>query len=351
MSVGPEQEVETQEEVSTEAPESRADAIGALLDAAEKDDAPAPVVQEAAPKVEAVAPAPTEVKPPAAEAPPPTEAQQAAPEGEKPASIKTEKAPQSWTPAAREKWATLPGEVRAEVMRREKEVARVLQESAEARKTADAFKAKLSPYEAMIRSEGHEPLAAVESLLQTATALRTAPPAHKAAIVAGIIAGHGIPVEMVAQALQGKLAAPQPQVQAADPRAIAAQVRQEMEREAAQREQQHIESELSEFASSHEHFDDVAPYMLAIVQGDMQRGLKPNLEAAYNAACRANQDVWNVMQQREAAQKANATQASTRRAIAASASVRGGPAGGVKRSPPRQMSRMEALDAAFADFE
>ena len=240
--------------------------------------------------------------------------------------------------------------MRAEVQKREREVAKALQETAEERKVASAYRQRVGPYEAMIRSEGVEPLAAVESLLQTAQALRTAPPPHKAAIIAQIIQNHGIDPAAVAQVLQGR--APPTQAQHADPQAIAAQVRQQVMREMEQRQQQSqvsaTHAQIESFAAEHEFFEDVSPMLAGIIQGRKAAGLPTTLEQAYSLACQLHPDVSSVVRQREAATQANATTASTQRARAAAASIKGGPAGVRAVAPPQAESVREALEAAWA---
>jgi hypothetical protein len=138
-----------------------------------KGDAKAPVRPAGAPAALAPKPVAPQARPPGA---PPAPAA-AAP----PAAVK---APQSWKPAAREAWAKMPPELRAalepEVTRREKETAQVLEQTAQARHIAAAYGQVVGPYSAMIHSEGTSPPQFIGQLLQTAQALRTAPPGHKA---------------------------------------------------------------------------------------------------------------------------------------------------------------------------
>jgi hypothetical protein len=258
------------------------------------------------------------------------------------------KAPQSWKPAAREHFARLPPEVQAEVVRRERETATVLQEAASARKLEAEFRQTVAPYEAMIRAEGGEPLKAVASLLQTAAALRTAPPHHKAQLVASLVKTFGVPVEALDAALVGE--APQ-QGQAApeyrDPRVdqLFAQMQQAQhhrQQSLVQRSQQELET----FAAGREFVDDVREEMADLLEVAAKRGVALSLEDAYNRAVQLNPDISAVLKQREAAKAATNAQASTQRARAATSSVKSQPAGAPHA--PQSRGLRDDLEAALA---
>ncbi len=300
---------------------------------------------KAKPEAVAVTPegaAPTPEKAPAA-------APAALPEGV-PAPAEALKAPQSWRPAAREKWAALPAEAQQEVLRREQEVGRALSETAEERKVAKAFRDAVAPYEGMLRAEGMDGVRATGELLRTFAALRTSSPEGKAQVIAGIIKGHGVSVEHLAAALDGQ--APQGQGAAVDTATIARQVREELTREmqghASQRAQAESVRAVHAFATSGkaEFLEDVREDMADLIQSRKARGVDLSLEDAYSLACRMHPEVSKVLQQREAATHATANQAATQRARAAASSVRTRPAAAQATGKP---SRREALEAAFEE--
>jgi hypothetical protein len=260
-----------------------------------------------------------------------------------PATQTESRAPQSWGPAVREHWGKLPAEVQQAIMKRETDMARGLQEAAPARKLAESFNQTLAPYRHMMQGE---PMQVVGSLLQTAAALQTAPPEHKAQILARMVKGYGVPIETLATALDAPDAGPQatqapPQYR--DPRVdqIMAYVQQ---RQVAQ--QQKLATDVQEFAKSHEFFDDVREDMADIHDMMVKRGLTPSLEDLYSRAVAMHPEISGVMKQREAAKQANAARASTQRAReAGSLSVKSQPA--AAPPPPRKAgSVMDDLMAA-----
>ncbi|AAK94382.1 hypothetical protein Mx8p47 [Myxococcus phage Mx8] len=263
------------------------------------------------------------------------------------------RAPQSWRPEVREQWAKLPPEVQKEVTRREREVQTVLSEAAQHRKTAQSFEQVVSPYMGMIQAEGQDPVKAVAGLLQTAAALRTAPPAHKAQLVAQIVHGYGVPLEMLDAALAGQAPpAAEAQPQHFDPNQLLQQAEQRVMQRFAQQAQQgrmtEAQRSVEAFVSSGkaEFFDDVREDMQMLLQGAARRGVAMSLEDAYNRAVKMHPEVSKVLQQREQAAQANAAQASTQRARAAASSVKTAPAPTVA---PKDTSVRGSLEAAWAN--
>lgn len=244
----------------------------------------------------------------------------------------TVKAPQSWKPEVREKFAALPPEVQQEVTRREREVATALQQAAEARKTAESFARAVEPYRALMTEA---PEKVVGNLLQTAAVLRTGTPAMKAQLLAQVIQANGVPIDLLDAVLSGQApqqGQPQQAQPAFDPNALLQQaeerVMQRFQTQAQQAIQAKARAEAEAFISSGEaeFIDDVRPIMANLLAAAGQSGIPLTLKDAYNQACMLSPDVSRVLKQREQAQQANVTQASTQRARNAAASVRTSPA-------------------------
>jgi hypothetical protein len=267
-----------------------------------------------------------------------------------PATPEAVRAPQSWKATTRELWGQVPAPVQAEIHRREREIASALQETAESRRVHAAFQQAVAPYEGMIRAEGGEPIRAVQSLLQTAAALRTAPPVHKAQLVAQLVKTFGVPIDALDAALSGQ--APQ-QGQAGmapggyqDPRVdqLLAQISQaNAQRSAAL--QAEVQAEVSSFQP--EFLDDVRDEMADILQVAAARGVKLSLEDAYNRAVLIHPEISQVLEQRKAASKAANASASMQRAKAAGSSVRSHPAGA--NGAPQPQSMRDYVAQAFED--
>lgn len=346
---------------------SRRDMLEAAFDEAEETHAaeakPADPVEPAAPEEIAGEPADSgdrdergrfkakaaAEKPEAVASPQAPAEGQPAPEAQ---AAKVDRAPQSWRPLARENWGSLPPDVKSEVMRREQEITRTLSETAEARKTAQAFEQAWRPYEQFIRAEGSDPIQAVGHLMQTAAMLRTAPPVQKAQLVASIIHQYGVDVAALDAALAG---APMPQMphQApmSDPRVdqlfsvLSSQVQQKQEREYNQA----VEN-VEAFGADKPYFEDVRSVMADLIEVAERNGRTLSLDQAYNQAIRLDPEIAQVIQQREARERAQTAQATTGRARAAASSLRSNPAPGVGSSKTPS-TRREALEQAFDQYE
>ena len=271
------------------------------------------------------------------------------------------KAPQSFRGPAKEAWAQTPELVRVEVLRREKEIATQLTGLAEDRKTASAYRETVRPFEAQIRAEGSTPEKAIGNLLNTAMALRTAPPAHKARLVAEIITSYGVPLEGLVAALQGQpmpQGQPQQQQQNFDPAAIAQRVEQQlMERLGSQRDSAlmaRAEQEIATFidtAPMHgidgaDFSEEIRQDMADLMDAKAKRGSTISLRDAYALVARAHPEVSKVLAKQERAVTATKAQASTQQARAASSSVRHQPATQPVTKADSANLR-SALDAAY----
>lgn len=285
-----------------------------------------PAAKQAASKPQET-PAPAQAKAPT---PPAPKAGVPAPEALKP--------PQSWKPAARELWASLPPAVQAEAVRIDSEVRKVMQESAPARKFAQAFEQVVAPYRAIMTAE---PLQVVQNLMQTAAQLQTAPPAQRGALVAQIIKTYGVDVQAVADALDGKAPAQPQQPEYRDPRLdhLLAKI------EAAQRHG--WVSEAESWLKQQEFGEDVRQRMGRLMAAAAQDGVAMSLEDAYNEACWATPQVREVLQRREAAKLQGTATAATQKAKAAAVSVVSEPAAG-PAPEDSDKSRRALLRRAFA---
>lgn len=275
------------------------------------------------------------------------------------------KAPQAWRDGAKKAWASLPEEARVEVLRREKEFSTALAGAAEDRKYAQTLRSTIAPFEAQIRAEGSTPEKAIASLLQTGMALRTAPPAHKAQLVAGLINDFGIDLNHLVQALQGQVprgGPQQPSPQQIDPNSIAKQVMENItktlgsQREAALIAQSKavMEKELSGKAmhglDGTDYTEEIHDSMADFIESAAKRGRSISLEQAYTMAAQMHPEVSKVLERQKQAASATKKNQTTQQVRAAASSVRSSPATTPVRSG-QGMSLRESLEAAVDSLE
>lgn len=274
---------------------------------------------------------------------------------------KAERAPASWKPELREHWGTLPEGVRAEIYRRESEVQRTLQETAEARKTAEAVMKTIAPYEAFIKAENSNPLQAIDNLMSTAARLRTGTAPELAQLVAGIVNQFGVGrfgnafIEQLDGALAGQTPKVDPQQSAIEQvlnqkLAPVQQMLTQFQQAQAQQQQmvqQQAANEVEQFLSRAEFGNDVREDMADILEVAQRRGINMTLQDAYKKAVMMNDNVRSVLTQRAQAQKAQSQTQAAQRARSAAVSVSGAaPMGGVQAPVTDVRSAIEAAIVA-----
>lgn len=247
-------------------------------------------------------------------------------------------APRSWAPALREHWGKLPRDVRDVILKREGEATRAIGELGQARRFQQEFESVAAPYKALFTAP---PVQVAANLFQTAAALQTGDLPTKAGIVAQMIRNFGIPPDAVADALEGKQAAPgaQPQGQPyRDPRVDDLLRRQQ---EAEQRGQREV---LSVAQQALQEFEASAPEFLGDVREDMaillQSGRAKTYEEAYRKACAMSDEVGRVLEERKA-EAARTQSQQAQKARHAASSVKSEPA-------PPAGSRKPSFDDALA---
>jgi len=105
------------------------------------------------------------------------------------------KAPESWSPAAREAWKDMPDAARQQVMKREREINKFQNEGAQNRKTGEAFQGIADKYAQVFAAEGApNAITGIEELVKTVATLRMGSKAQKVAKVAGFIEEYGIDI-------------------------------------------------------------------------------------------------------------------------------------------------------------
>ncbi len=289
----------------------------------------------------------------------PEEGMQPGPKSE-PKQHREERAPQSWKPETRQHWQSLPAEVRSEIARREGEFTRVMQETAESRKLAEAFHKTIAPYEHFIRAENSNPFQAIDNLMATAARLRTGTAPELATLVSQLINQYGVGrfgkgfIETLDQALVG-------QTPQEDPRET--MIRQKLEQEIApvkqfmnqfqqmqQMQEQQLQgqagNEVQSFLANHEFAMDVKDDMADLIEMAHRRGRTLSLEEAYDKACRSHPSIGKILANRDKASQAQSTNQVAQRARAASVSISGAPSGGASGAGAADLR--SALENAWA---
>ncbi len=269
------------------------------------------------------------------------------PEAAKPTATQF-KAPQSWSQVAKEKWASAPAEIQAEVAKREKEIVQKLQEFAPVKQRDEAVRQAIEPFLPMFQAQNAHPLTAIAGVLRTVQALTYGTPEQRAQIHASLFKSYPVPIEMLAQQLDAAQSqTPQPQQQYQQPQ----QFRDPRVDQMLQQREQHLASQgqqaVEEFASNAEFMDneDVRAAMADALELAANKGRTLTLEQAHQLALGLNPDIQEALAQRKLAEAANAVQASTQRSKRAASSLRSEPGGMQQQATPT--GRRAHIEAAF----
>jgi hypothetical protein len=342
----------------------RRSTIEAAYDAADKEETPEPVAieptetkpTEQIEKTPETSPTENEPKPvekpiEAVETPDPAE------KGEKPLVI--DKAPQSWRGPQKAKWDKLDPDVRQEVMRRERDISKVMGESSQARHFSQQFQAAVQPFADHISARGAQPLQAFTSLLNADKILSTAPPEQRAAFMAQLINEYKIDVNHLDSALS-KAGVPDPastRLESLLEQRLAPinQFLTQQQQQAQQAQQANEQAILQNIESmsndpKFEHFATVREDMADIIDLQAKKGVYLTLEQAYNRAIAMNPDVNQVITTQRANEAktaaARAANARAQQALSASKSVGGAPTG-LSSGASGKLDRRGAIEAAF----
>tara|TARA_R110000851_G_scaffold129651_1_gene262737 strand:+ start:20310 stop:21356 length:1047 start_codon:yes stop_codon:yes gene_type:complete len=250
------------------------------------------------------------------------------------------KAPINWAPKEREDWSRIPRHLQEKIMSREKDIQMNLQNTSEARKTAEQFNSVADRYGAALGGVvGGSPMEAVENLFSTAASLRTGSQQEKAQTIANMISQFGIDITALDNAIVGS-----PQQGVNDPNGemqrmidqrlapIVGQYEQQAQM-AQQQEQQAATNQVIAFSEKAEFLNDVREDMADMIDMSAKRGIEMGLEDAYKKACMMNPQIMGVMQQRQKQRQLTGNNSSMAAKKAAATSItghRGGTGGGGK---------------------
>lgn len=310
------------------------------------------------PAAPAAAPGANGAKPPAsAQKPPDAPKPPADPAAPPPPQLRP---PVSWKAGAREHWPKLPTDVQAEVVRREQEVARSMQESANARNALTHVQSVIGPFAQNIAASGSDALTMIQNLMGADNTLRHGSIAQKAELVASIIKSYGVDLQTLDSVLAGQGAQPDPNA------ALADRMRQEMRaqlqpvmqyfnsmqgqrRNALNQITHDAANEVETFGqdAAHEFYEDVRAEMADIIDLYTQRGASISLQEAYDRAIKLNPHVSEIVAKRAETERASAAAQAAQRAKRTAASLSSAPAPAGAVPGPAGDNRRAAIEAAW----
>ena len=219
------------------------------------------------------------------------------------------KAPASWSAKARESWAKLPAEAQTEIAKREKEINKVLQDSAGARRAVQELNSVLAPHANRLMAAGiQSPIQAIGTLLATEGQLRQGDAVTKARTIAQLVQQYGVDIQtlddVLTQQIPTKSTHSNSQLEELLNQRLAP-FQQFMSQQQAyaqhQAEQSRMEAATSveQFSAQAEFINDVRLDMADLLDMAAARGQQLSLEQAYQKACAMNPEVSKILADRE----------------------------------------------------
>lgn len=259
--------------------------------------------------------------------------------------------PASWKKDYHEVWAKADPKMQEYAWQREEQMRAGVEPLLSKAQFADAMQEAISPYMTTIQGLGLTPDKAVAALMEADHKLRNSDPQTRMQYFAQLAQSYGINLGAM-QGQQGQM----PQ-QAVDPTVWALQnelnkVRGEVmgwKQQQEMMENQSLLNEINQFSLKAEHFEDVRPTMIQLLQS----GVAQTLEDAYEKAIRLDPNLFEQMtkaQQAEvAAKQAKEQNRAAKAARAAAVSVRSATPG--VNTAPKSSDRRALLEEALSEIE
>jgi hypothetical protein len=270
-----------------------------------------------------------------------------------PSDAEALKAPVSWKAGVRQEWDKLPKSVQEEVIRREKNIAGILEATAEDRRYSQELRQVTRPYEPIIAAQGVSVPQAINNLMQTASGLMMGTPQQKAEIVKNIIKAHDVSIDILDQMLVGQTS---PELQQQSQLAQMLEQRlapinqfmntiQQQRNQYQQTTQQEAQNEVDTFGQSHEFFEDVRLDMADLMDLARNRGVTMTLDEAYDRAVMMNPELRQIAISKQRQEGAGMRQQRLAEKRRTASSVRGGPPAAPSQGEPKSIRG--ALEAAW----
>jgi hypothetical protein len=231
--------------------------------------------------------------------------------------------PNTWRKEVAEKWAAVPPEVQQEVLRREQDFHKGIEQYRQEAQFGGSMRQALEPFIPTMQALGVTPDVAVQNLLQADAKLRFGSPDEKVQFLGFLAQQYGVDIGKVQEykpaPVDPTLSALQQQM-----RQLQGYIEQQQNLGRQQAEET-LHSEISRFAAdpAHVHFEAVREHMAALLQA----GLATSLDDAYAQAIYANPQTRQALTQQQAqAQREEAAKKAEAAKRMASVNVRSRPA-------------------------
>lgn len=318
--------------------DSISESLGFKADPVEKKEPEAAATAETDPSKLTPAPATPAEKQPEGTQPP------------APAATPLAVAPKTWKPEEAAVWAQIPEAAKAAIVRREEDIFRGVEQYKTKAAFGSTVEQAIAPFRGIMEAHGIDPVQNISSLMNAHYQLATGTQESKLQLFKQLAADYRVDLS----ALSGE---PNPYEIPADPQVV--QLQQTVEQLQAERraeqqqryqaQQEQVAKQISEFASSHPHFDTVADDIAVLLKADKSL----TLEQAYEKAVWANattreQEIARLNAEKQSAAQAQAAQQAAGAKKAMAANIQTQPKAGAATEPLGSMD--DTLAEALASI-
>lgn len=196
-------------------------------------------------------------------------------------------APKTWTKEAVEKWATVDPVVKAEVLKREEDMFRGLEQYKEKAELGTKYDTVVEPFRAILAAEQIDPVQLFQSFSANHYLLSRGTPEQKLDVAANLVKSYGLDIDAIKERLGNQPPPPSPEVLELRERLA------KIEGNVQERTQAELEAKKQEFSQQVEafakdpkniYFEEVASD-IAFLLG---KGVETSLQAAYDSAVLRN---------------------------------------------------------------
>jgi len=216
----------------------------------------------------------------------------------------TTKAPQSWTPSAREHWDKIPAEAQAQIAKRDQEVMNVMNEASQYKNFSQGFNQMVAPFQGMFAAQNVDPMQGIQNVLKTAATLQGGNMVQKAQAAAQLIQDFGVDVTALDDLLVGNMPTNNPNDQMMqmqkqlDQQNQFMQNQQNQQNQFMQRKQQTINNETTQFINDNEFAGELRGVMADFMDMAERQGQRLDLKQAYQRAIGTRPDIQQVISNR-----------------------------------------------------
>ncbi len=195
-------------------------------------------------------------------------------------------APSTWTKEALQDWAAIPDRAKQEILKREEDMMRGIQQYKTAADVGEKYNSVVEPFKPILEAEGVDPVQLFQSFASNHYLLSRGTPEQKVELAANMLSHYGIDLPALVDYFGERALNPvDPRVQQLEQQVRAlTQNFQQQATQSTEAQRQAALTEVEQFAAANPYFDE----LVADIAKFMETGVASTLQEAYDKAVYAN---------------------------------------------------------------